>query len=388
MAICHPRIGWGGSERKVFWGIEALKTDYAVSLITAGRFDLDQMNAYHGTDLRSSDFRLVQAPLPFFLKNNAGATAVRYALYQRFCSRVADQYDAMISAYGPCDFGVPAIHYISDFAWSDTIRKSLHPDHPGFIYRNHLIRKAYLSLGLLLHKPSGRLPFSSGDRIVSVSKWAAGVVCRYFNARSEVLYPPVPGPFFQVPDSRKEAGFVCLGRIAPEKRLEETIEILKRVREVHPELHLHVVGDMGNDAYGRMIQTRIRENEAWVHHEGKQVGADKARLLAAHRYGIHACRGDAYPGAVAEMVKSGCLVFAHRLGGQNEIIDHCLLMFDSIPDAVRKILAVLGNDALQRRLQAHLRKRAAFISTDIFMTRFKELVHRFVEERSCRRYQS
>ena len=42
IAIGHPRLGWGGSEKRVMWGIEALKDDYDVTLITSGNFDLEE----------------------------------------------------------------------------------------------------------------------------------------------------------------------------------------------------------------------------------------------------------------------------------------------------------------------------------------------------------
>lgn len=382
IAICHPRIGWGGSERKVFWGIESLKKAYQVSLITAGRFDLGEMNRYHGTSLESSDFHICQVPLPRLLRDNATAAAIRYALYQRYCRRQATFYDGMISAYGPCDFGVSAIYYVSDFAWSDKIRESLHPAHPGLFYRKHLLRTLYLLMARQLHYPSGRPLFTPDDKVISVSGWVADILTQQFNVDSEIIYPPIPGRFPRVPDTQKEDGFICLGRMAPEKRIEEIIEILEKVRRWHPELHLHIIGHLNNDRYGREINGRIHENREWIRYEGRKVGKEKRNLLAIHRFGIHACRGDAYPGAVAEMIKAGCMVFAHRLGGQNEIIEHPALMFDSVSDAVKKIRNILRNKLLQRDLKMHLNGKGAALSTESFMARFKRAVDRFMVSRS------
>ena len=146
IAIAHPRLAKGGSEKRVMWGIEALKDDYDVTLITAGEFDLDELNLYYGTSLKITDFRTRQVPLPFFLRNNRKATAIRYALYQHFCRSIAPEFDMIISAYGPCDFGVPAMHFIADFSWDDEIRQRLHPVARGFIYKDNLTRKLYLQI--------------------------------------------------------------------------------------------------------------------------------------------------------------------------------------------------------------------------------------------------
>ena len=52
VGIGHPRMGRGGSEARVMWGIQALKEDYDVSIITAGNVDLDGFNQFYGTTVQ------------------------------------------------------------------------------------------------------------------------------------------------------------------------------------------------------------------------------------------------------------------------------------------------------------------------------------------------
>jgi glycosyltransferase involved in cell wall biosynthesis len=380
IAIGHVRLGWGGSEKRVWWGIEALKDDYDVTLVTAGEFNLEEMNRYYGTSLRPTDFKVKQAPLPFFLRRNEKAAALRGALFQRFCRKISHDYDVLISAYGPYDFGVPAIHFIADFSWDDEIRKKLHPRAPGFIYKDNLFRKFYLWVARTLHNPSGRDLFSGEDKIIAVSPWVAKLMKEKYNLECQVIYSPIPGDFPRVSYQDKESGFVCLGRIAPEKRIERIIEILARLRQKNHNLHLHIIGGLDNNAYSDIINKLCSKYSEWIIKEGRLFGDDKIELLTKHRFGIHACYGDAFPGAVIEMMKAGCITWVHNSGGQADIIDHPDLLYDSVDDAVNKIEKVLSNDAFQVDLQKHLAKQAERFSTERFMKEIREVVSQFLKE--------
>ena len=377
VAICHPRLGWGGSEKRVMWGIEALKNDYDITLITAGQFNLDDLNRYYGTSILRTDFRTRQVSMPFFLRKNATAAALRWSFYQRFCRRVATEYDVLISTYGPCDFGVPAIHFVADFSWSPTIRKRLHPQPPGIVYREHLLRRCYLSFARVLSGASGRDVFSGEDVIVAVSDWVAKLMREEYNVECQVINSPVPGRFDAVPFEDKEPGFVCLGRIAPEKRVEESIAILKKVRRKGHKLHLHIIGAIENDSYGKRTKRLVKDNSEWVIHEGRLFEDDKIRMLTRHRFGIHACKGDAFPGAVVEMVKAGCITFVPNEGGQVDIVNHSALIYGDLQDAIDKIQRVLKDDALQTELQNHVAMQADMFSNDRFVVEIKDVVQEF-----------
>ena len=381
IAIGHPRLGWGGSEKRVMWGIQALKNDYDITLITAGDFALDELNRYYETSLRPTDFRVRQAPLPFFLRKNATAAALRGALYQRFCQRIATEFDILISAYGPCDFGFPAIHFIADFSWSDEIRTRLHPRAPGIIYRNNLLRKCYLWLAKSLRNPSGRDLFGGEDMIITVSKWAAILMKEKYNVECPIIHPAVPGDYPVVPFEARKSDFVCLGRIAPEKRIERIIEILKKLRGKGYNFFLHIIGGTDDDSYAKHFNKLISKYSEWIIHEGRLFGKDKIDLLAMNRFGIHACQGDAFPGAVAEMVKAGCITFVPREGGQAEIVNHESLMYESVEDAVEKIDTVLTNHKMQAELRDHLKKQGTKFSTDAFMDGLRAAVEKFLRQK-------
>jgi glycosyltransferase involved in cell wall biosynthesis len=68
------------------------------------------------------------------------------------------------------------------------------------------------------------------------------------------LYPPAIGEFAEVPWEQRENGFLTIGRISPEKRIECAIDILNRVRAAGIDVHLHLVGVPDDDAYTNFVR--------------------------------------------------------------------------------------------------------------------------------------
>lgn len=386
VGIGHVCMGRGGSEARAMWGIEALCDEYDVSLVTAGRVLLDELNCFYGTDLSPADFTVREAWTPWFMKRADVGAALRGYLYQRFCMRVAGEFDILISAYNLCDFGVPAIHFVADFCWDDELRQQydmIPSEAARMIHRDGPLRRGYLRLSRSLAAPSGRNLFAGEDMIVSNSRWTADLMERKYGVVDRhIVYPPVLAEFPDVPAERKEFGFVCLGRIAHEKRIERIIEILGRVRALGHDIHLHLIGPIDDSPYGRMVRGLVEANRSWITPEGRKTGADKARLLTGHRFGIHARRGEAFGIAVAEMVKAGCIPFVPDDGGQVEIVDHPLLCYADIDDAVAKIDRVLRDAALQQTLARHLQKQGEQFSVKRFVADFRDVVNKFQQRRS------
>ena len=366
------------------WAIEALKDDFNVSLITGGAVDLDALNQFYSTRVNEKELSIRQSPISIFLHRLKGADAFRGSIYQRFCQKIVHDFDVLISTYNLCDFGVPAIHCIADFSWVEEIRKRFHPlplGTRGLFHRYKLLRKCYLGLTRFVAQPSGRNLFSGEDLILANSQWSAQIIKDKHRTDIDVLYPPVFAEFSMVPFDAKEMGFVCIGRISPEKRIERIIEILREVRHRGHDIHLHVIGDTDGTTYGKSVENLCRTQRDWVTMEGSRFGKEKANLLSQHRFAIHACQGEAFGISVAEMVKAGCITFVPSEGGQAEIVNHRSLMYDSVEDAVEKIDTVLRKAQLQAELRQHLKKQGGKFSTNTFMDGLRAAVDKFLRQR-------
>ena len=369
IGIAYPRFGSGGSEARALWALQALGRDYDVSLITYGPVDLSRLNEYYGTTLQMGDFSLLRVHLP------PGLVACKLNLlqmrfFQRYCKRVAPQFDLMISACNPCDFGMPGIQCIADFSFLPEQRFNLDPvlrDAKGWKYSDSPFSRAYLKLCEFV-SPSNPAGWGRG-LVIANSRWSARVVREMFGIESRLLFPPVVGEFPEVPFEERETGFVCLGRMVPEKRVEVAIEIVHRVRcSGHPEVHLHLVGEIDDSAYGRELRRLCAKYDDWVFSEGTLIGESKKRLLAGHRYGIHAREKEPFGIAVAELVKAGCITFVSNDGGQVEIVDHAALTYSSVEEAAKKILAVLDSAELQHSLRMHLSTAGRQFSVEAFQS--------------------
>ncbi len=366
VVIGHPKLGYGGSESTVMWLIEALKQQYEVTVVTTGGWDLPTLNGYYGTQVSEGEVKVRIAPIPF-LAHGMSAAALRGSCFQRFAREIAGEYDVRISAYNPTDWGMPAVHFIADFSWHPEIRERLHPPTPGLLYRDSILRRAYLGIAAGYGRPSGRNVLRD-DLIIANSQWSAALVERSCGvACPPVVYPPVWTEFPKVPWEEKEQAFVMIGRIAPEKQIKRAIEILEALRRRGHAIRLHLCGQIEDDLYGQRITQLCRSRADWVVPEGRVSGARKAQILSHCRFGIQSCAAEAFGISVAEMVKAGAIVFAPNDGGQEEILQHPDLVFSNDDEAVDKILAVLEGPSLQSAMRAHLKGQAQRFSAESFM---------------------
>ena len=64
-------------------------------------------------------------------------------------------------------------------------------------------------------------------------------------------------------------------------------------------------------------------------------------------------------------------------GGQVEIVDHSALVYDSVEDAVQKILSVMRSESLAEELRQHLSVRAGMFSTEAFIGQVRREVENY-----------
>ncbi len=376
VAIVHPQLGWGGSEAQVLWTLEALKHDYDVSLITGGGVaDFDRLNQYYGTDLKPGEFSFIRAPMPLGLGNTLKFAGLRGHLLARFCHRLASRFDLIIGGYGPIECPARGIQYLPDVSFDAELRCRLDPVLGGWKrwwYAPTLLRKVYLKIcESIAPSLTGRW---KQNLTVAISKWTAKVTREAHGVEPRVIYPPVAGDFPAIPYDQRENGFVCIGRISPEKRMHTAIHILERVRRRGHDVHLHIVGGKGDRGYAHLLEGLRLKNPNWVFFEGRLFEQGKKDSMSRHRYGISARGHEAFGIGVAEMVKAGCIVFVPNGGGQVEIADHPALVYENEEDAAEKIDAVLSSTPLQASLRAHLLQSAQRFSVENYTRAIRGVV--------------
>lgn len=378
LLVAHPWMARGGSEATAMWTLQALQDDYKISFVTASPVDWDSLNRAYGTAVRPDRIRLLRAPALPTVNSALRFAHLQVRYFERHCHRLAPHFDFCVSAYNPIYFGRPAIQLIGDFSFSEEMRKRLYiHGAEKFQHRENFLRKLYLASGSLLEIKQPPL-HERGDLVLANSDWSAAQLETHFGlSGAKVIYPPVILPKVPAGIARDPLGFVCLGRVVPEKELERVIRILGRVREGGFPVTLQIIGNLDESDYSRALAEAIAPHRHWITTTGFLDLEAKQNLLASRTYAIHACRIEAFGIAVAEMASMGCVPFVPDTGGAGEIVFFPELQFGGDDEAVAKILTLLADPERTRYFREKLPPRMQRFAPGKFMNQLRKVVLEF-----------
>lgn len=370
----------GGGNAVACWMLEALRTDYSVTLLTREMPDLEGANRVFGTSLTTGDLQVVIAPasatwLMTIARPVATLALLRDHLLLAHARRMATDFDVVITAHNESDLGRRSIQYVH-FPKLLAAR----PDAGLRWYQGPVAVGAYQSVCALVTGFSGAR-MRQNITLVN-SDWTGRLVRSRHGIEPVTLYPPAAGPFPLMPWRNRRRAFVCVGRIAKEKRIEAVINIVGRVRRVYPDVSLHIAGNADDRAYLARVQAAVQAASDWVTLDLDLPRDRLMHLMASCQYGIHGMRDEHFGMAVAELACAGTIPFAHNSGGPVEILgEDPRLLYEDDEDAVAKIGRLLADEALSEDLRARLAARAARFSSDSFVREFRHIVSMLVDER-------
>ena len=277
----------------------------------------------------------------------------------------------VIGCNNEADFGRPGIQYVH---------------YPKFLMARPAVdlRWYHASAALvgLYYRLAARLARLATARIKANltlvnSAYMAAQVRALHGIEPVVLHPPVPGEFPVVPWAERENGFVCVGRLSREKRLDTIVEILRRIRAGGDDVTLHVAGVPDDEGHVRLLRS-LAAQHAWIRLHVDLPRPDLLHLLARQRYGIHAMLDEPFGIVVAEMLRAGSIVFVPAGAGPAEIVGgEPALCWSDADDAVAKIRAVLRAPERQAALRRRLAERGALYSTERFCAELQAAVRDF-----------
>jgi glycosyltransferase involved in cell wall biosynthesis len=351
------------------WMVQALKDEYAVTLLGWQRPDLAALNRFFGTTLESGDLAVIVPPAPLralLASIPTPAYLLRTALLLRLAKRRARDFDVLLTGDNEADFGPRGVQYIN-YPWDLLPRPALE----ARWYHGRALVAAYRELCI-------RLAEFSDDRMRTTpalvsSDYVGRLVGQRYGVVPRTLYPPVMGEFPAVPWEAREPAFLCVGRIAPEKQLDRVIDVLARVRAEIPGVRLRIVGTP-EGAYAERIAARARAEGGWVTISSGLSREALAALMAQHRYGIHGNLDEHYGMVVAEMVHAGCLVWVPDDGGQVEIVGDRRLRYDTVEGGAAAIVRTLRDPGQEAELRRHLAAQARRFSTETFVRELREVI--------------
>lgn len=366
----------GGGNGVAAWVLQALVGAHRVTVLSWRPVEIDPINRFFGTQLRSSDFDTIVVPRSWSVipdRLPVPATLIKLSLLMRYTRKLSAGYDVMFGVYNETDYGRRGIQYVH--------------------YPTYLRPRPEVDLRWYHHPPGGlNLYYRLADWIADFSvdrmkqnltlvnsDWTGAHVSRFLGITTQTLYPPVADPAPGAPWAERRNGFLMIGRLSPEKECGRVMRLLARVREQAPGITLTIIGTWDRHArrYRDQLFDLARSLGPWIEFR-QNISRDEIRaLMATHRYGIHGMREEHFGMAPAELARAGCIVWVPRGGGQMEIVDRePALMYDTEDEAVEKIVRTLNDPAEQERLRGVLRGSERF-STAHFVERVRAIVNDF-----------
>jgi glycosyltransferase involved in cell wall biosynthesis len=370
----------GGGEGVAAWILEALRQDYAVTLLTSEPVDFSLLDKYYGTSLAGADLQVrTMAPLVrgFLGLDPDPGSIQKHAYLMRLCKRVRHQYDLVVGADNEGDFGPPAIQYIHGPFFAPLYGRVRSSCDLPLVQKLTCLSKGEIRPWMLLADFS--FDRMKANRTLVNSGWTGRLVKRVYGIDSTTVHPPAPGIFPDMPWEKREDGFAMIGRLAVDKRYDWCLKVLRVVRTGFPQVKMRILGTSSFEArdYLASLRALVQANSSWVTLHEDISREELAALMARQRYGMHAFKDEHFGMAVAEMIRAGCIPFVHNSGGPPEIVAHDnRLLYDSAQEAAQKIVQVLGNPAVQEDLRRRLVLRKDLYSAETFMRAIRAEVER------------
>jgi glycosyltransferase involved in cell wall biosynthesis len=338
VAILHNTLdGRGGADAVCLHVCEALSAVHDVTLFTLSRSSLSDLNAFFGTDAdvrvhRPVGTRSVCRALDALPDRYGPQLAARSVLLRRHFGSHAGDFDAAVSTANEFDLPIVSLQYVH---------------FPQFNRRYAAVGDAP-RLDPVWSRLAGVDDRTLGDdvHLLANSAWTADAVASIYDRRPTVLFPPVDPVSNPRPWAARDPGVVVLGRLAPDKRPLEAIDIVDGVRARGHDLHLHLVGSSSSiyADYARRVAAAAAERP-YVHLDRDAPRGRVTELLATHRYGLNCKPNEHFGMAVAEYVAAGMIAFAPDAGGQREVLaGRADRLFESTADAVATISAAIATD--------------------------------------------
>ena len=306
--------------------------------------------------------------------------------------RLAQNVDICISCANMVYFGKPAHHFIfqmnlfNDEAFSDFIFHRPLPTGWKKIYRK--IRKFFAEnfLRPLLGVRSARKILSNTkEHIYSNSFYVDKMIRNFYGSiNSTIFYPPTIFEFDSDSQSivRDPLKVVCLGRIDPEKRIGDIIDIVLLARNLSQvDLKLFIGGGAQPNCKSYLDELKEKTSQYnWIVWKGEVYGKEKETFLLSGTFAVHTRRDEEFGISVAEYLKAGLIAIVPNEGGSCEVVDSPDLSFDTNEKAAMILTKLLSDTVFFQKQRNHCTERAAYFSRNAYLKRQNQLLNNIINQ--------
>ena len=361
---------------------ELQKRGYHVTLVLDFKADLERASKLYNVffDIQKVRMISIKPMQPLIRKLDAYIPFCRV----RRMKKLVKQADICISASNMFDFGKPAHHvvflinFFGDNAFHNFImhRKPL-TGLPLFKQKFRTFFAETFLRPILGVRSTRRIIADPREHIYVPSQYVANTMQAFYGQfNCTLFYPPT---IFEIPQmnvKRHPERVIYLGRIHPDKRIQDIIEIVERTRELSGlPLELYFAGNLKNNAYAEGIQKQTAD-KSWVQFVGPVYEKEKAAFLLSGTYAIHAERDEAFGISITEYLKAGCIPIVPDEGGTPEIVGNPALTYHTNEDAAKILTHLLSDEAFRQEQLNRCRERAKEYSFE----RYMETQHKILDK--------
>lgn len=369
VALIQNRLQPGGRFQVMAEMIRVLNRHGIRPCIITFRFRLtaEKIRSYYGQNL-DFELRLLkpEPPLPF---------EWNITWFNRRVSRELQDFDLVIN-HNNTSFGLntstPVLSYVH-FPRKYRLATGLQDMHRPEAGRLNWLNYRQDLFNLMARYYRRDVSFNPAEQLLANSDYTRACLLEAYPELAPdevaVLYPPVKLPAALAPPGTKNQ-MVSLGRIAPQKRQLEQIELAARV----PGVKLVIIGFVADEQYYRQCRERIvalAADRIRIIANAEQAVIDEE--LAQSRFFIHAMRNEPFGITPVQAIAKGCLPLVHNSGGQREVVIDEDLRYEDMDQAVGKLQELLAADSgrLTDKLQA-LQKHIKKFGTEQFSAQFEQ----------------
>lgn len=299
--------------------------------------------------------------------------------------KLAQKADLCISCANMIDFGKPAHHFIyilnrfGDNAFIDFFQHA--KPLTGFpLFKRRL--RTWLAETILRPffgvRSARKLLADPQQKYYPTSEYVSKVMHAFYgDFYSELFYPPTifecDGQNNPVRDPLK---IVYIGRITPQKKILEIIDMVDKARKTTgKDLHLSLAGGFFEPDYAEQVKAKAAELP-WLELVGEIYREEKRQFLLSGTYALHACKEEAFGISIVEYLKAGLVPIVPMEGGACEIVNEPTLTYDQDEEAAQILTKLVNSPELTAQMARHCQERADFFSAQAYLERQTALLNK------------
>ena len=371
----------GGGEYLPLLFIAELQKYCDVTLALDRQSDVKHAAAMYGISINISKLKIAIVKPSIYFIAQLDAVLPFYRTWQ--LKRLARKADICISCLNMFDFGKPAHHFIyrlsvfGDNAFYDYYHHEKPLTGIALFWRRTRTFLAEKILRPLLRVRSTRMILAdSREHIYPNSTYVEKTMMNFYGSfNSTVFYPPTLLDFHVMNVQRDPYKIVYIGRIHPEKRITDIVEIIEKARKATGlNLTFHIAGSLAHVPVFTQKLKHIAEEKEWIKLVGQLSGTPKEEFLLSGSYAIHAERDETFGISITEYLKAGLVTIVPDEGGSCEIVSSPALTYHTNEEASQILTRLLQHADFLVEQRSFCQKRAKCFSRQAYEKRQNKLL--------------